>query len=352
MAKKSESTKTKKNKSVAAIAAKKKKTEPKTIAKPKAKKNTTVTAKKKSTAAAKKKIATTKPKSTKKVAIAVKKKTATPAKKNNPTTNAKSKKKATEAVKKKSAATKGKSRKTSSKAPTKKATVVKTRKQKPSNRKSKQGNYNIKTGNVVLVKNNEKLEFQPTIGKVTSIRQWSETEVSGGGGSINSNQFGGVHGKIDPIKSKTSRYKEFFIKTNKGIEKAYTYTDIDIPMRTGHRICILDIARNNNTTLAIQANYDLNEYYFLRNVTDITIALKLATDFGRPKIIAILSLIILFGAAYIFPNIFKNDILANSSMYGTYIASGLFFVKENKRLRLWKNIIENGIHEIAQSILK
>lgn len=97
-------------------------------------------------------------------------------------------------------------------------------------------------------------------GEVTESSTWSETHISGGGGST---RFGS--GSVGPVTSRVVEKQRVFIKDDDGNEHAWTFRDLPLPVKQGHRVSLLHFTENRLNPFLAACNHNLDQWVPINN---------------------------------------------------------------------------------------
>lgn len=130
------------------------------------------------------------------------------------------------------------------------------------NKLSGQGFYE-KDGKIALKTVGAEITFSKVTGIAVGVRNESELNISGGGGSISTDiNTGRTYGSMSGISSSTTWYLYFFIRDEQtGVERPYKLTDSSVVLRDGHRITALFSHYKKKTVLIGIVNHSTNMYY-------------------------------------------------------------------------------------------
>lgn len=88
-----------------------------------------------------------------------------------------------------------------------------------------------------------RIEIHSFSGEVVSSRQWTTTEISGGGGHGVISQGSG-YVEHEPVKSKTTTHEKINVLSSDGDEESLEVADTDLAIRDGHWVSLLYAIRS------------------------------------------------------------------------------------------------------------
>ena len=214
-------------------------------------------------------------------------------------------------------------------------------------------------GNIGLKLKNKTINFFVDSGTVVGLRHDSEIEISGGGGSIQTDGMGRTTGYTNPITSWTTKYTNFFIKNeHNGYETSYTLTNTDVPFREGQRVKMVSANAGKNNLIISVVNHSTGYYYILFDQTKIKIYLGLGSKMGmisnilKGLLVVYLGIPLLSGAImhYILKDI-PSSILG-WIICASFIAAPVYFIYEFIRLNSGKKKLYEKITQLNKTLFK
>lgn len=196
-----------------------------------------------------------------------------------------------------------------------------------------------------FTKNGKTICFSATTGIIQDIAHKTETHVSGGGGHIRNG-----HGRIDAISTTTNTTDTVFVKMKDGTETSYDLINLNIPMRTGHKVSMVSMQNGKRSTLASLMNHDLKQHHLLGDEADIVVKLRLASFLGKIK--AALGFASLSFLASFFVLSKKTPELNFLIIFVMWFAIPAFLTFQVVQLIRWKRVLSQAVSEFSYGLFK
>jgi hypothetical protein len=143
----------------------------------------------------------------------------------------------------------------------------------------------------------KEIKFWRVTGEVIGQNKYSETHISSsGGGGVVTNRGGYVG--APQVHSRAITNHEFWIKKDDGSEMSVQLSDVDIPLREGHKISLIGSRPSDKKVKgqwAVLVNHSEGKHRFINKGADLNMSFKIAGVTGLSVLIsAVIWFVIIF----------------------------------------------------------